>query len=371
MDTGFSANQLYSACRLTFTHYYEPGEHTPPLRYGTGFITGFPTPDNRFALVTNRHLTDIPWVNPSRDGTVLKSVKVELWQSRNLRIEFDIQDPTVYLHEDEYIDVSVVPFGPAIDMNAVGYPYDKIENLIPDPNAGVLEFQHALSWEYLLECESLWPELGPGESVAFPGYPVWYDRLQTRPVLRSGVIASDPQTEYRSSSGELTIHDGNQQILFDAFSTNGNSGSPVFVAQRGMPPVDLKMILAQGSSAPPANARLAFTGYRRSFLIGINAGHFNEVDYQATETETETETPAPEGENATESDALGSNQRSNDHAGLSRMHKLSAIMEILRANAESAAASEDVSSRILIRRTDSDATADNPSNNPAEPSTDN
>ncbi|EUA12995.1 hypothetical protein I546_2016 [Mycobacterium kansasii 732] len=257
MDTGFSATQLYSACRLTFTHYYEPGDHTPPLLYGTGFITGFSTPDNRFALVTNRHLTDISWVEPNRDGTVLKSVKVELWQSKNLRIEFDIQDPTTYFHVDPYIDICVIPFGPAIDTNAKGYPFDKIENLIPDLSAEFLEFKHGLSWEYLLECETLWGELGPGESVAFPGYPIWFDRLQNRPVFRSGVIASDPQTDYRSNSGEPTIHDGNQQILFDAFSTNGNSGSPVFVAQRGIPPVDLQLQLARKfSTASQCQARI-------------------------------------------------------------------------------------------------------------------
>jgi hypothetical protein len=46
--------------------------------------------------------------------------------------------------------------------------------------------------------------------------------------------------------------------------------------------------------------------YHPSFLIGINAGHFNDTD----------------------------SERPNDHAGLSRMHKLSAVMEILRANTE-------------------------------------
>ncbi|KZS60427.1 hypothetical protein [Mycobacterium pseudokansasii] len=347
MDTGFSATQLYSACRLTFTHYYEPADHTPRLLYGTGFITGFSTPDNRFALVTNRHLTDIPWVEPNRDGTVLKSVKVELWQSKNLRIEFDIQDPTTYFHVDPYIDICVIPFGPAIDTNAKGYPFDKIENLIPDLSAEFLEFKHGLSWEYLLECETLWGELGPGESVAFPGYPIWFDRLQNRPVFRSGVIASDPQTDYRSNSGEPTIHDGNQQILFDAFSTNGNSGSPVFVAQRGIPPVDLQLQLAPGSSAQPANARLEFSGYRRSFLIGINAGHFNDVDYKQVEEER-TDEGADETETVS-ADAIGLRQSANDHAGLSRMHKLSAIMEILRANADTEASAE-VSSRILIRK---------------------
>ncbi|ORA80671.1 hypothetical protein BST29_16155 [Mycobacterium malmoense] len=51
---------------------------------------------------------------------------------------------------------------------------------------------------------------------------------------------------------------------------------------------------------PQVAAKLNFEPYHEPFLIGINAGHFNE--------------------------------HANDHAGLSRLHKLSAIMEILRAN---------------------------------------
>jgi hypothetical protein len=163
-------------------------------------------------------------------------------------------------------------------------------------------FNHALSWDYLLECEELWPQLEPGEFVTFPGYPIWYDRLQTRPVLRSGVIASDPQTNYRFGEGEPTKTDGNHQVLFDAFSTNGNSGSPVYVAQRGLAPLDLKF--PTGSARSPVQGKLAFTNYHRSFLMGINASHYNDTD----------------------------SKRPNDHAGLSRMHKLSVIMDVLRAN---------------------------------------
>jgi hypothetical protein len=289
MDTGFSAVQLYSACKLTFTHYYEPNDHTPPLLFGTGFITGFPTGDRRFALVTNRHLADIPWVDPDRDGTTLKAVKIEFWQSDKLRLEFDIEDPKPLYHSDTSIDIAVIPFGPRIDPKMLGTPYDNIENIMSDLDTDHLMLKHALSWEYLLECESLWPLLRPGEFVAFPGYPTWYDRLQIRPVLRSGVIASDPQTNYRFSEGEPSNRDGNQQVLFDAFSTKGNSGSPVFVAQCGIAPVEVKIKVSENDSAPQTGGKLAFSNYHRSFLIGINAGHFNDLD----------------------------SDRPNDHAGLS------------------------------------------------------
>jgi hypothetical protein len=326
MDTGFGATQLYSACRLTITHYYEPNDHTPPPCFGTGFLVEFPNGDNRLGLVTNRHLTDIPWHKPECEGTTIKSVKIEWWQSDKLRLECTIADPKPLYHDDQSIDIAIIPFGPEMDPKTLGTLYDNIENIVPHLNADRLEFKHGLSWEYLLKCERLWPQLRPGELVIFPGYPIWYDILQTRPVLRSGMIASDPQTDYRRHEGEPTNHDGNQQILFDAFSTSGNSGSPVFVAQRGLAPLELKIKLSQEDSLPQQAAKMEFSQYHEAFLIGINAGHFNE--------------------------------HANDHAGLSRMHKLSAIMDILRANeSDTNPSARNISIFIRARKSDTPGAA--------------
>jgi hypothetical protein len=153
-----------------------------------------------------------------------------------------------------------------------------------------------------LDCEKQWPQLQPGEFVVFPGYPIWYDQLQIRPVMRSGLIASDPQTDYRSGKGEPTKEDSNYQVLFDAFSTSGNSGSPVYVAQRGMAPMNF--LIPTGGGKTAAQAQIGSKNYHQSFLIGINASHYNDTGIP----------------------------RHNEHAGLSRMHKLSVIMDILRAN---------------------------------------
>jgi hypothetical protein len=304
MDTGFEAWHLYTACKLTMNHFYEPNDHRYQI-HGTGFLTQFPSGDPRIALVTNRHLADVPWAKPKYAGTVLESVELEMWQSENFRLHLKISDVEPLFHEDDSIDISVLPIGPAFDTATTAVTiYDSIDKLIPNPNTPAIFFNHAMTWDYLLKCENLWSEVRPGELVAFPGYPTWFDKLQTRPVFRSGMIASDPKREYRQREGETTNLDGNQQILFDAFSTSGNSGSPVFVAQRGLPPLDLQMKLSADDAAPKQAAKLEFKPYHQSFLIGINAGHFNDTD----------------------------SERANDHAGLSRMFKLSAIMEILRTN---------------------------------------
>lgn len=57
-------------------------------------------------------------------------------------------------------------------------------------------------------------------------------------------------------------------------------------------------------NVPAQKAKLDFKPYHPTFLAGINAGHFNDTD----------------------------SDRPNDHAGLSRMHTLSVIMDVLRAN---------------------------------------
>ena len=327
MDTGFGANQLYSACRLTITHHFpdDDGLECEPFN-GTGFLVQFPDGDNRFGIVTNRHLTDAVFYNEAEyKGSTIKAVKIELWQSRNFRIEFKVDDPKPLYHDDETIDVAVIPFGPKIDPHMVGTPYDKLENIIPDPTIDHLIFNHGLSWPYLLECEELWSLLEPGEFVLFPGYPVWYDKSQVRPVFRSGMIASDPQTDYRRKKGDPDKYDGNHQVLFDAFSTSGNSGSPVFVAQRGMAPLPFQFRTSPDDKSPRTAAQLEFSGYHRAFLIGINAGHFNDPK----------------------------NDSPNDHAGLSRMHKLSVIMEILRANKSASTAVSHI--KVLVPKDVADA----------------
>jgi hypothetical protein len=306
VDTGFSALQLYTACRLEATHHFpdDGTECSPPFK-GTGFLVQFPTIDSRLGLVTNRHLTDASFYDADGyRGTTIKSVKVQWWQSKVLRLEHTINDPKPLYHSDPLIDVAVVPImsKPGAPINITGELYDDVDKFVADNSDSGLVFNHAISWANLLDCERLWPQLEPGEFVAFPGYPIWYDRLQIRPVMRSGVIASDPQTDYRSTEGEPTKRDSSHQVLFDAYSTSGNSGSPVYVTQRSLPPIDFAVPNGDGGTA--VQAQLGFKGYHRSFLIGINASHYNDSGIL----------------------------RHNEHAGLSRMHKLSVIMDILRAN---------------------------------------
>lgn len=305
MDTGFTANQLYSACRLELTHHFADGSHCTDFE-GTGFLVQFPEGDGRLGLVTNKHLANAEFYNSVENrGSILSSVKVQWWQTKDMLVEHVITDPEPMYHEDPLIDVAVIPIYAKPEMpitiSATHYG-DLIEFMTQQSDDPQLRFKYALSWEHLQRCEELWPQVQAGEFVILPGYPVWYDHLQTRPIMRSGLIASDPQTEYRFSDKEKTKDDSSHQIVFDAFSTSGNSGGPVYVAQRGMAPLTLNFPATNFSSS--AQGKLSFDNYRQSFLIGINASHYNDSGIP----------------------------RRNEHAGLSRMHKLSVLMDVLRKN---------------------------------------
>lgn len=83
----------------------------------------------------------------------------------------------------------------------------------------------------------------PGEAIFLIVYPRWYDPNGERPILRNGVIASDPLIPYRSTTGDATRADGPQQIAIEVFSVDGNSGRPVFLQQRGLERVETDSLI--------------------------------------------------------------------------------------------------------------------------------
>ena len=130
--------------------------------------------------------------------------------------------------------------------------------------------------ELIASREKLDSKLSVCDFVAFPGYPPWYDRLNSRPILRTGTISSDPRFDYSHSGA----YDG-ECIAYEAFSFGGSSGSPVFAVQKG----------------PRPGAGITFPGFRELMMIGINAGHL-----------------------------LGDQ---GIHSGISYMYKSSAILDII------------------------------------------
>ena len=105
----------------------------------------------------------------------------------------------------------------------------------------------------LADADFITNKLAACDRVALIGFPagVW-DVKNNLPILRSGVISSDPRLDYNnqlSSAGHV--------IGYEAFSTGGASGSPVFALQKGFQ-ID-------------GDLNISDEFYRETRLIGINA----------------------------------------------------------------------------------------------------
>jgi hypothetical protein len=199
--------------------------------------------------VTNRHLLDLSWGSRQFEG--FKLAGVQLWTHAPVddaapRLNGPIlaAPGIVEHHADDTVDI-----GGFVLKTGVQVPGDSpvIHNWI-DENV-------------LADRAQFDRNIQAGELVYFPGYPAWYDHNGTRPIMRTGAIVSDPRSDYRRTDGEPNATDGNSQLLFDAFSTSGNSGSPIFVSRRGFRVGD----------------GLHYSGdTREAHLIGINAGHIRD-----------------------------------------------------------------------------------------------
>lgn len=265
MDTGLGTINLYSACRVTASYLFT----TPYQSQGTGFIVKLA--DGRLAVVTNRHVIEYPWIDPTYAGSVLQQVDLMVWRDTTTTQQLTLAPQAFRPHVDPTIDVAAAILDPNSTITAASPPN--------------LEVGFWIDWGYIND--QYWESVHlveVGEPVMLPGYPEWFDRSAGRPIMRTGALVSDPQFDYRYLAGPPIPHDGNRQIIFEAFSTSGNSGGPVFVAQRG--------IFVKGG--------ITYEGpYHPSMLVGINAGHYNDPTH-------------------------------GYHAGLSRMFKTSAILELLQ-----------------------------------------
>jgi hypothetical protein len=292
VETGIRQEHLYYACKLFARYYYEPGDNETNAS-ATGFIVESPE-RQKFGLVTNRHFIEPGWSGePLYQGTSLTKLRASIWLDVSERIEVDVVSAPIF-HDDPTVDACILPITSDTLVNVemwlanidptspVPKPHRWSEGVENGCNAKV-PLQYYVTWKLLDISEWYWKTLDPGETLFFPGYPAWHDKSQDRPIIRTGAIVSDPQANWRQSKGGPKPGDGSSQVLFDAFSTDGNSGSPVFVGQRGIQSSDT----------------VKYTGYyRHMILAGINAGHIENNKAQ--------------------------------HVGLSRMHKVSVIVDLAR-----------------------------------------
>ena len=270
MFHGLDNRYLYSAYRITTEFTSEFNE--PTAGHGTGFWVM--NNHSQLALVTNRHVVDPEYADLKNRGYQLKrlvvSGKYNVTPSElpDINVIFEVVVPNVHYSEVYQNDIACI-VDPQVKVD-IGSPTAKIDFFIPI--------------NLLATAKDYGSQFSVCDFVAFPGFPEWYDKLQQRPILRSGTIASDPRYDY----SDVPEYKG-ECVAYEAFSYGGSSGSPVFAVQKG----------------PKPGPGISFPGFRELKLLGINAGHLN----------------------------VGSSNQ--QHSGISYLYKSSAILDILEATSGS------------------------------------
>lgn len=288
MIHGINNNYLYavSHAHISFTSASGKGVESS----GTGF---FVVKDRQLYFITNRHVIDIAGKNAVYAGYVLDSIRFDVrnYDEKSKTVEANTYEVGLYrmtLPDNDFDDIACISHIKLIGNNV------NVNNAFP--------------FELLADSECLASQMSVCDSVAIIGFPSVYDRLNDLPILRAGVISSDPRLDYSYNESFM-----GHVMAYEAFSTGGASGSPVIALQKGFP-------VGEGLSAPKGF-------YRPVKIIGVNAGCIVEFE--------------PENEQEGEQ-----KQKKGLHQHMSYMYKSDVIRELIVA-AEKAKAPEYVNRKLV------------------------
>lgn len=238
MIHGLNNAFLYAAKKITVK--ISNGKEICELM-GTGF---FVSKDNDLILVTNRHMVDPEYYSPKFKGYKIQDFQIESFQAND-----------VNGYPKDLTSVHVINFDAFIyDANndvACLFEAKLSEDLIVTSN---------VPFSFLANKEWIEKKLTVCDTIAYPGFPLWFDRRNNTPIFRMGTIASDPRLDYAADSSEPKA----SKIAYEGFSSGGASGSPVFAIQKGFP--------VGGAIQAPQDF------YREVKVVGVNAGHFSTKD---------------------------------------------------------------------------------------------
>ena len=229
---------------------------------GTGHVSQF---------ATNRHLIDYEYkTGESGRAYEVSHIRIWSWKHPGSPQALEIEQCSILVPESRRFDVAVIQVKRIAPAEGRGHMGASVgESYLADK---AFESEH-LEW---------------GDQVTFASFQAWHDRRLRKPIVRTGILASDPMGEFTSDQIDRErIH------LLEAMSFAGSSGCPVFANARG---VYVDNSIFSGGNFRPAK------------VIGIMAGHF----------------PVSESfEAASVSSAL-------PHSGLSYCHKASVIRDLIR-----------------------------------------
>jgi hypothetical protein len=208
---------------------------------GTGFFVD--GPDEKLWLVTSRHLLDAGYSDIAKNH----------WQIANIRLagflpddfagfECDLIVDELRFANSSLEDVVVARVVTTVNGNWEGRANIKVQHV---PRA-------------MFASNEDFDGLQLADPLLFPGYPDWHDQSEGRPIMRRGLLSSDPVFNYLGPNMVV----GGRILAYEAFSFGGSSGSPIFLPEFGF----------------KINGDAKMGNYRSAKLIGINAGHLRTLD---------------------------------------------------------------------------------------------
>ena len=233
---------------------------------GSGFWLGT---DHVPQFATNRHLIDYEYkTGESGRAYEISHLQVWSWKHAGPPQAIEIEQCSILVPENRRFDVAV------IQMERIA------------PSAGRGQMGTSVGESYLADKAFEAEHLEWGAQVTFASFQAWHDRRLRKPIVRNGILASDPAGEFTSD------HLDRERIhLLEAMSFAGSSGCPVFANARGV----------------PVDSTLSGGDFRPAKVIGIMAGHFP----------------------ASESSQTASVSSALPHSGLSYCHKASVIDDLI------------------------------------------
>lgn len=182
MNHGLNNTYLYAVSKICLVF---SNEVTTVSIQGTGF---FIIKGKNLYLITNRHLVQPDWKDPQYQGYKLQSISFDR-RSYN-EITKTVEVDTI---EIKYCDVLYADNN--IDDIAC------IKNIKVD-DCWSQKIPICIEYSMLADSENFEKDLSICDSIAFIGFPTVYDHKNNMPILRSGVISSDPRLDYSFNGKE-------------------------------------------------------------------------------------------------------------------------------------------------------------------------
>lgn len=193
--------------------------------------------DKDLFFATNRHVIDIEYKHEKYQGHDFRLSSLDIGRQ-------GVAQANILRPEDPRIDIAL--------LRVLSVRNSESRHIMVKPKPASLE---VIADSHFLQNELEW-----GAQVSFSSFQPWRDTRTERPILRTGILASDPAHPF-----VLDKIQRDRVHLIEACSFGGSSGSPVFANARG--------ILTDGT--------LEGGDFRPAKIIGMMAGHLLNDDSES------------------------------------------------------------------------------------------